>query len=137
MDSSNSSAAASLRSFHNVRPLHNAKITITVDCEDILEPDIKRFGKYTSRSGSESVHRLQLGQLVGMSALSQIKVKLIHTCGDLDLDGEPCLEALWNVGQGLVELFEASGRNARCERWKSDKTEDWVEADAKVMVYLD
>ncbi|XPS80245.1 hypothetical protein M3J09_012203 [Ascochyta lentis] len=137
MDPSASSVADTSGRHQTLRKLHNTKITITIDCEDILKPDVYNPGKHTFQSGSEAVQHLQLGQIVGIATLSHIKIKLTHTCGFLNIEGEPCLEALWNVGQGLVELFEASGRNASCERWTNGRSKDWLEVDAKVMVYLD
>ncbi|KZM21279.1 hypothetical protein ST47_g7578 [Ascochyta rabiei] len=137
MNHSSSSAAHYLGSRQNVRKLHNVRITISVDCEDILKPDVHNPTKHTFLSGSESVQKLQLSQLIGITTLSQVKIKMIHTCGLLKLDGEPCLEALWNIGQALVDLFDASGRQAKLEKWTNENSKNWLDVDAKVMVYLD
>lgn len=137
MDSSNPSAITTLDRFGNIPVLRHAKITISVDCEDILKPDTEKIGTYTFQSGSEAVEHLQLQYLVDLPILSQIKIKLIHTCGFLELNGEACLQGLWNLGERLAELYKASGRSATCERWTSERTRDWLEVDAKVVVYLD
>ena len=137
MESSQFSTTATLEKHRIVPILHNAKITIFIECEDILKPDANLVGKYTFQTGSEVVTNLQLYHLVDVSMFSQVKIKLIHTCGSLDLNGEPCLQALWNVGETLVEQYEATGRNARYEKWINGRTEDWLEVDAKVVVYLD
>lgn len=137
MSSSEPTALTTLERLGNVPGLRRASITISVDCEDILKPDTETVGTYTFQSGSEAMEHLQLHHLIYLPILSQIKIKLIHTCGSLIVKGEPCLQALWNVGDKLAELYTASGRAARYERWTNKRSKDWLEVDAKVVVYLD
>ena len=72
-----------------------------INCEDILKPDPAMVGKHTFQSGSEAAHHLQLHYLVDTLAFCQVKIKLLHTCGSLDLHGEPCLQAMWNLARSL------------------------------------
>lgn len=137
MNSSRPSTTEPLDSFKHATIFHNAKITMFINCEDILKPDPAMVGKHTFQSGSEAAHHLQLHHLVDTLAFCQVKIKLLHTCGSLDLHGEPCLQALWNLGEKLVELYKANGRDARCEKWANRPPRDWLDVDAKVVVHLD
>ena len=128
---------APLDSFKRATIFCNAKITIFIHCEDILKPDPTMVGQHTFQSGGEAAHHLQLHHLADTPAFSQVKIKLLHTCGALTLHGEPCLQALWNLGEKLVEQYKANGRDARYEKWANGSPRDWLQVDAKVVVHLD
>jgi hypothetical protein len=115
----------------------NGKFTLNLGCEQLLKPDISRPGIYTSKLAEEVVEHLQLSTLLLVPILNQLKIKMFHTCGQIDFDEGSCLRALWSIGDWLVEQFQETGKSARYEKSNRSREDYWADPDATLLVILD
>ncbi|UPX12988.1 uncharacterized protein EKO05_0003518 [Ascochyta rabiei] len=92
------------------------KLTLTVECDALLKPAAHRPELHTSKTGEECVAFFRMENLPTAVELDRIKVRCFHTCAGLRVEGESCLDALWKVGDCLMERYQALGRSVRCER---------------------
>ena len=115
----------------------NGKFTLTLDCSLLLTPDASRPGVYTSKSTDEVVNELELESLIPVSLLNQIKLKLFHTCGQIEFEEGSCLRTLWGVGDWFVERYRENGKPAQYEKLTRGIDDDFSEPDATLIVNLD
>ncbi|KAF9690806.1 hypothetical protein EKO04_010960 [Ascochyta lentis] len=117
------------------------KLTLTIDCEVLLQPTTQSptlVQSYThvSKSAAECVSDLQIAGLPTSLPLDQIKIRCFHTCAALNVQGEACLDTLWSVGDWLEERYRDLGRGVRCERLTDGHGRDWSEPDATLVVAI-
>ncbi|KAF2014287.1 hypothetical protein BU24DRAFT_212600 [Aaosphaeria arxii CBS 175.79] len=113
------------------------KYVLSLDCEELLKLSTNRPGIYVAKTVDELMQHLQLEALIAVPILHEIKIKMFHTCGPVELQEGSCLRALTGIGAWLVSRYEEFGKPARCEPEVDVDTRDWADPDAILQVFID
>lgn len=115
----------------------HGKMTLSIECDQLLKHDPKNEGTYISRSGEDVAQDLQLETLLNVPLIDEIKIKCFHVCGTVNVQGQACLTTLWSIGDWMLGKYRAVGKSAQCERVGVTEGRDWTEADATLFIYVD
>ena len=112
------------------------KLTLTIDCCELLTPDINKPGNFTSKPTVDAVSYFQLDAIVGIPFIHEIKIRCFHVCGSIEVDEDVCLVGLWNIGDWFTDLYRAADKPVEYKKWMNSRTGDWADADAVLTVFI-
>lgn len=115
------------------------KLSLTIDCDELLKPDTSNGDKMTFKTADECIQHLHLDLFQSTPTIHQIKISCIHTCGEFEVDKHICLRALWSIGDRILEQRNTvrGGREASYIKWMAEAEGNYLEPDARLEITID